>query len=278
MKSSNLKIAAAFLSCLVLSSALIGCSSKTQNETNQTPSTNQSQSQSETQQTQNQTSDDRTETSDSQTSNDIALDTYNEKINYYMALVESLQTQISQIKEENYIEESEYKSKIKDLEATVSQLLDRIETIVAGGSITPVDPSENNSMAQSPDNFDNVSKKNVFEYTVEDGKAIITKYVGKETDVEIPQIIDNYTVYAIGESAFQNCDVQSVTIPNTVRLIDWFAFAGCTSLKTINIPSSVMRVEYGAFDYCPKSMKIHCEKGSYIEAYALSWGISIVTR
>lgn len=278
MKPSNLKIAAVVLSCILLSSSLIGCSTKTQNNANKTPSVNQNQSQSQTQQTQEQTSADRTETTEPKPSGDITLDTYNEKINYYMAMVESLQTEISQIKEENYIEESQYKAKIKELEATVSQLLDRIETIVAGGTIKPVDPSQNNAATQNPDNFDNVSKKNVFEYKVEDGKAVITKYIGKETDVEIPQMIDNYTVCAIGESAFQNCDVQSVTIPNTVRLIDWFAFAGCTSLKTITIPSSVTRVEYGAFDYCSKSMKIHCEKGSYIEAYALSWGISIVAK
>ena len=110
MKSSNLKIVAAALSCLVISSALIGCSTKTQNNTDTPPSTNQNQSQSETQQTQNQASTDHAETTDSQSSNNITLDIYNEKINYYMATVESLQAEISRIKEENYIEESEYKA------------------------------------------------------------------------------------------------------------------------------------------------------------------------
>ena len=123
-----------------------------------------------------------------------------------------------------------------------------------------------------------ISKKNDFEYTLKDGKAVITKYVANSSTVEIPARIDGYTVYAIGESAFKNSNIQSVTVPNTVRLIDWFAFAGCTSLKSVTIPSSVTLVEYGAFDYCPKSMQIHCEKGSYIEAYALSWGMNVVAQ
>ena len=276
MRSSKLKAAVAIFACIVISSALSGCSDKAANGTDKTPSVNQNQTQAQTQQTQSPTLQDKNESADTEQSGNITLDAYNEKINYYMSVVESLQSEITALKQESYIAESEYKSKIKELEATVSQLLDRIETIVAGGSITPVDPSANGS--QNTDKFDNVSKKNVFEYTVDNGKAIITKYVGKDTDVEIPQVIDNYTVYAIGESAFQNCDVRNVTIPNTVRIIDWFAFAGCASLSDITIPSSVTRVEYGAFDYCPGSMQIHCEKGSYIEAYALSWGLTVVAQ
>ena len=286
MKPLNLKLTAIALSCLLLCGSMTACSSKSQTSSSKAPTTNQSQTQTQTQKP-SQNSSNKTETSTTQkqpsatedsttqgTNNDINVDAYNEKINYYMALVETLQSEIVTIKEENYIEENDYKARIKELESTVSQLLDRIELIVSGGVITPVDPSQNESNTQPP-SFDHISTKNVFEYVVENGKAVITKYVGNDVEVDIPSRIDNYTVYAIGESAFQNSDVVSVTIPNTVRTIDWFAFAGCTSLQSITIPSSVTLVEYGAFDYCPKSMKVNCKKGSYIEAYAHSWGMNV---
>lgn len=283
MKSAKLKITALVLSCLLLSSSLASCSSKSQNNTSKLPSS-QNQTQSQTQKpstdiddkdepTTTQKQPDKIENSNTGSTGNIDLDTYNEKINYYMALVETLQAEIVTIKEENYIEENEYKTKIKELERTVSNLLDRIETIVSGELITPVDPNKQPS-GQAPD-FEHVTKKNDFEYTLKDGKAIITKYIGTSAAVEIPSRIDGYAITAIGEGAFQNSDVESIIIPSSVRLIDWFAFAGCTSLESITIPSSVTLVEYGAFDYCPKSMQVNCPKGSYIEAYAKSWGMNV---
>lgn len=282
MKSANLKILAATLSCILLCGALIGCSAKKQTTTGKAPSTNQqtqtqAQTQTQTQEptaTTQQKQPDKVENSGSQSTGDINVDAYNEKINYYMQLVETLQAEIVNLKEENYIEKNEYEAKIDELERTVSNLLNRIETIVSGNLITPVDPSGKDQNTQSP-SFEHVSKKNEFEYTITDGKAVITRYVGSSAAVEIPSRIDNYTVAAIGESAFQNSDVESVIIPNTVRTIGWFAFAGCTSLDSITVPSSVTLVEYGAFDYCPRSMKINCTKGSYIEAYAHSWGMNV---
>ena len=105
------------------------------------------------------------------------------------------------------------------------------------------------------------------------GTVTITGYTGSMIDVEIPSTIDGLSVTRIGEDAFKNALIRSVTIPSSVREIDWFAFSGCTCLESVTIPSSVLTINYGAFDYCPKSMKVYCEKGSYAEAYAKSWGM-----
>jgi hypothetical protein len=45
------------------------------------------------------------------------------------------------------------------------------------------------------------------------------------------------------------------------------------ALSEITIPTSVTDIGYGAFDHCSHSLTIICEKDSYIEAYATSWGI-----
>ncbi len=295
MRSSKLKLAAAILSCIVIGTSCIACSSEQKNDSGKKPTSSQTQTQTQKpSSSQNQTADKNnsasTQTPSSQdkvdsgtatppSGNNISSDAYNEKINYYMTLVETLQGEILELKQQNYIEVSEYKAKVSELERNVSLLLDRIETLASGGNtIKPVDPNENLSGGSGGSSFDNISKKSSFEYTVNDGKATITRYIGSEADVIIPRTIDNYTVCAIGESAFQNCDIESVVIPDSVRLIDWFAFSGCTSLQSVTVPSSVMSVEYGAFDYCPRSMKIICTKGSYIEAYALSWGMMVVAN
>lgn len=269
MKSSKLKVIAIIAACLMVSSSLCACSTK-KTQTQKDPSNSQTQTQTQTQKpdsTETQKPSDKTE--NQQSSGNLTLDAYNEKINYYMELVETLQAEILEIKEENYVEVGEYKAKIKELEATVSQLLDRIETILAGNLIAP--PNADGSL-------DAVTKKNEFEYTISDGKAVITKYVGTNAEVEIPEYVDGYSVFAIGEEAFKNCNVTKVTIPNTVRKIDWFAFAGCASLQSITVPASVTSIEYGAFDYCPKSMKIYCSAGSYAEAYAQSWGLTLILQ
>ena len=64
---------------------------------------------------------------------------------------------------------------------------------------------------------------------------------GYETisDVEIPSNIDGVRVVTIGYQAFQNKNITSVIIPETVRKIEQFAFAYNSTLTHIEIPKSV---------------------------------------
>lgn len=62
----------------------------------------------------------------------------------------------------------------------------------------------------------------------------ITKYVESDTVVVIPSKINGVTVETIGNAAFQNSAVTSVTIPASVTEIGSNAFAGCTNLTSVN--------------------------------------------
>ena len=113
-----------------------------------------------------------------------------------------------------------------------------------------------------------------FDYIIENGGITITKYIGKKTSVQIPNTIAQLPVLKIGENAFFESKVKSVTLPSNCIEIDWFAFYGCYALTTVYISSNVETIGYGAFDSCSKSLTIYCEKNSYAQKYAQSFGIS----
>lgn len=60
------------------------------------------------------------------------------------------------------------------------------------------------------------------------------------TEVVIPSEYNGKPVTGIGQYAFSNCiSVKSITIPETITLIDFSAFMGCASLEKITIPDSI---------------------------------------
>lgn len=78
--------------------------------------------------------------------------------------------------------------------------------------------------------------------------------------INIPAVVkgpdgNSYSVTGIGSYAFNGCNkLTSITIPNTVKIIDAWAFAGCTSLTSFKIPNEVTSIEQAAFQFC-RSLK-----------------------
>ena len=94
-------------------------------------------------------------------------------------------------------------------------------------------------------------KSGDFVYTVTDGKAEITSYLGSESELVIPSDFDGVPVTSIGWDSFkENNYLKSVTIPDTVKTIDGYAFSGCSSLESVNIPNSVTTIGYFSFFSC----------------------------
>ena len=106
-------------------------------------------------------------------------------------------------------------------------------------------------------NKNNFVRTNNLEYVLdlENSTAIVTRYIGNESIVEIPTSITHnnevYNITSIGDYAFDGCsNLTSITIPDSVTSIGGHAFYYCTSLTSVVIPDSVTSIGYSAFNGC----------------------------
>lgn len=83
----------------------------------------------------------------------------------------------------------------------------------------------------------------------EDGTACILSYVGSRRNVEVPGAFGEYTVTAIGEKAFYDKELKTVTFPETVARIGKGAFQYCSELESVDL-SHVTEIEEEAFYFC----------------------------
>ncbi|MCD8026952.1 MAG: leucine-rich repeat domain-containing protein, partial [Clostridiales bacterium] len=72
-----------------------------------------------------------------------------------------------------------------------------------------------------------------FEYEFEDGEVTITGYIGSDLEIVIPETIDDRPVTVIGEEAFEDYDMTSISIPNSIISIQYDAFNGCSRLEKV---------------------------------------------
>jgi len=79
------------------------------------------------------------------------------------------------------------------------------------------------------------------------GKELaITNYIGDKLDVNIPPKIGKLPVTHIGDNAFNDKQLTSAIIPNSVMSIGQYAFY-CNQLTSVTIPNSVTEIGSGAF-------------------------------
>lgn len=140
------------------------------------------------------------------------------------------------------------------------------------------------------------SSENVFG-DIEQG-IYLYRYLGNQTEVEIPEEIDGLPVIRMSGVCFdKNENLQKVTIPKSMVWIDGFsnctnlvnvvmeeglrvigcdAFTNCTSLKKINLPDSVgfiggFELDCSSFSHCTSLKEIHLPKNlKRMDNYAFS--------
>ena len=55
---------------------------------------------------------------------------------------------------------------------------------------------------------------------------------------------------AEGNAQYYNDPLESVSLPSTLKLLDWYAFCGCTSLKHVEMKEGLDSIGRGVFTYC----------------------------
>ena len=127
---------------------------------------------------------------------------------------------------------------------------------------------------QSGDLFYNITSSSA-PYTVEvtqQSQYYNSNYSGVDTIV-IPETVTYdaiiYSVTSIGESAFNNSKLTTITIPNSVTSIGDQAFQYCTYLKDVTIGNRVESIGRAAFNNCSSLRSIIIPQSvKYIYNYA----------
>ena len=115
-------------------------------------------------------------------------------------------------------------------------------------------------MAALPALADNVRTSGPYTYEIKgNGTITITGFdwSQNEGDIFIPNMIDGYTVTAIGDEAFaaEKAKSVAVNIPDSVKSIGKFAFKD-TGIREINIHDQLQMIGDGAFIGCDCQFKI----------------------
>ena len=112
---------------------------------------------------------------------------------------------------------------------------------------------------------------------------------GRETDkwavspaptgaVAVPQEVDGYSVVALGCSAFEDSELTSVSLPNTIRYLGGWCLSGCKKLESVSFPDSVVLVGDKAFDGCTKLKSVQLSRNlEYISWHAFDGCVSLTS-
>ena len=102
-----------------------------------------------------------------------------------------------------------------------------------------------NSKGIEQNNEYGISSYDPSQFAISNG--ILTKYLGKNSIVEVPSIVEQ-----IRSSAFMRCvEVTEIIIPDTVKKIDRYSFVSCAALRIVRIGFGVSVIPMGAFAELP---------------------------
>lgn len=215
---------------------------------------------------------------DEQTAPSVKDDAYENKVLYYEAQIQSLNSQLDDMEQQMLLMRNDYLSQLEALTDRLNSKEENEQPPEQGNTAPPHDTEQENSVPQPPkDHAPEDSKDDVvlqtYTYRLENGCAILTSYLGKDTHVSVPAAVDGYLVVGLDDRTFAECDVQSVRLPETVERIGWFTFYGCEELVEVDLPEKLSAIGYASFDGCAPTLCLRVKSGSYAEAFANSFGI-----
>lgn len=96
-----------------------------------------------------------------------------------------------------------------------------------------------------------------FQYSISDNAVYIKGYLGNESNLVIPEKIEEKWVISISDEAFnKNNTIESVYIPDSVKYIGEYAFNRCENLKEVHLSSKLEKIYDAAFARCTSLTEI----------------------
>ncbi len=94
-----------------------------------------------------------------------------------------------------------------------------------------------------------------------DGSYYVKSCDLRSEDIIIPSTLRGRQVTKIGDMAFSDKKIKSITLPDSLTEIGNNAFYMCNGLEEITIPSSVTKIDDNAFENCRNLKKINLSDG-----------------
>jgi len=105
----------------------------------------------------------------------------------------------------------------------------------------------------------------VFDYVFMDkmvltGDCTIIKYNGSATNLTLPSRLNGYRVTNISKDAFAyNSSLKTIRLPETMLVIESYAFYQCLNLQKVYLPASVGHIDFFAFSCCDSLTHIYVD-------------------
>lgn len=142
-----------------------------------------------------------------------------------------------------------------------------VATVDASGTITALQPGQAVIRVLSADGpyadctVTVIRDESISDFTI-DQRGYITDYTGTDTDLVIPETVNNTAVKGIAQGAFQNnWDVRSVTFPSGLEEIEADAFQKCGSLVRVQFAKGLRTIGERAFEYCTHLTNVELPEG-----------------
>ena len=89
--------------------------------------------------------------------------------------------------------------------------------------------------------------------------------------IVIPSSVQGYKVTSMTQVSFSQCEIETITLPNSLTTIGTQAFSWCKSLKSISIPNSVTSIGEKSFMSCEKLESVVLSNNMKRIEYWLFW-------
>ena len=192
------------------------------------------------------------------------------KIVYYEAQIQSLTSQLEGVAQQMYIMKEDYQHQLETLEQRLTVKEEETEQ-PSDEQQEPVEPPKDTPISSTEQEQDIVLCE--YTYRLENNFAVLTSYLGDDVDVVVPAAVDGYLVIGLADRTFANCNVRSVTLPDTVEKLGWFTFYECAKLEKVVLPGGLSVIGYASFDGCSPALCLYVKSGSYAEQFANSFGL-----